>query len=177
MVDGADENYFGSTESIALELELKTRPFSNLSVDLTSTLQNATYADLVIPVGNENIDGAGNEIERIPSLQAALSLSYSLNKGGNAYIVARHVGDRWGNSRNTFKLKNYTTIDAGFSKLFNKVTVTLRGGNILNTIGIQEGNVQFGNNIASESELDGQLAIGRFIGGAQFSLGLSYKMY
>jgi iron complex outermembrane receptor protein len=96
---------------------------------------NAAYTDAQFDAFNENlgtgiVSRAGNRPDNVPEVSANLFVSKTFANGLGLQGAVRHVGERFGNSANTFVLDGFTLVDAAVSWRFGQAVATLRGRNL-----------------------------------------------
>lgn len=112
-------------------------PTQRLGVDLglRYQLSKKLYADLDINYAHGRILGVPSNEDRIPlapEITTIGGLSYKQEKGLNATIRYRFIGDRPANEDNTVTAKGYLLVDAGASYRFTKMEVGISVENMLN---------------------------------------------
>lgn len=171
--------------NIGGELEIIYAPIRGLRINGALSIQNPVYTDYAKdksrPVLISEVDPADNpaaddpefvpgapastrqlnlndkKVERIPPIQADLTVDYTINRF-NIYVNGRFIGKRQANRRNTYQLPAFVELAAGMSYRFsNRFIVAAQGINLLNSIGIVEGNNRtqdnFGPNAVKNNDL------------------------
>lgn len=160
---------YGSTRTIAAEIEFQARPIRDLNIRLTTTIQNAEYTDytLSIPVGkgflNEGTTKSfeGNTAERVPAFTGDLTIGYDLFTGFNIYGNVRYYSERNGDASNIIKLGGFAEFYCGINYQFLKnISASFRVTNLFNTIALTEGNTR-GDQVADPNNVINTVRLGR----------------
>ncbi|WNO08673.1 TonB-dependent receptor [Teredinibacter sp. KSP-S5-2] len=126
------------TEAKGVELEATWRPKPSISFDLIGVWQDAIFSGISSDAPESVFNG--NTITRTPKFQLRLAPRVHFNDG-SIYFNFHYVGTRYSDIANEFKLPDYHTLDLGMDlHLTGKTTLTLKGNNIFNTVGLTEGN-------------------------------------
>ncbi len=134
---------FADSRTIGLEVEAIYR-HNGFGVDLTATLQNPVYLNYEF-VGSDE-DYSGNQVRRIPKVFFNMLLDYRIGSLG-VHTTVNYYGRRFTDDANTGILPAYFLLNAGASLILGKATVTLNVSNLLNTIGLTEGNPRVDNTL------------------------------
>ncbi len=131
-VNNVAANVNMDTETIGVEYEAVWQPHELFTLEVAGVLQNPKMTNLPEQFSNRN----GNQIKRTPRSQVRLIPSLTFN-WGEIFLMAHHIGERFADGNNDFKLPSYTTYDAGIHynptsnfKLGMKVT------NLTNEVGL-----------------------------------------
>ncbi len=154
---------FAGSRTIGLELEAIGR-YKGLRVDFTGTLQDAEYQDFQA--------NTGNAVRRIPDLYFTLTPSYSYDRL-KVYGSWRYFDERFTDDANTGILPSFSEFSAGASyKITNRLTGSVTGANLSNTIGLTEGNPR----VDSQVDPRNFFFMARPILGRSFNFSLTYKL-
>lgn len=121
------------------EFETVAKVFKGLSLNLTATLQRATY----IVKAEEEFDPSyrvnGNEVKRIPNLYFVFRPTYEY-KGVKIFGTASYIGERFSDEINIDILPRFMSFNAGVSYKFKSYNFLIHAQNLTNSIGLTEGN-------------------------------------
>ncbi|TAF66481.1 MAG: TonB-dependent receptor [Cytophagales bacterium] len=175
--------------TIGGELEAIWSPVKGLRLNTSIAVQQAQYtkypdvtvvevntADRVDPATPTRIvNFSGNNVERIPPIQIDFTADYTYKKF-NVYGNVRYIGERWGNRRNTFKLPAFFEVGAGASYRTGNFTLGVQGINLLNALGITEGNTRTQDNIGPNAAANNDTVnTGIFILPRSFNFTVNYS--
>lgn len=174
--------------TIGFESEFLYNPIKNLKINGALSVQKPIYTKYpLVPVQTirvgqaplfEQVDFSGNTVERVPPIQADLTVDYTVGKL-NFYANVRYIGKRWANRRNTYHLPGFSEVAAGASYRLNRFTFGVQGINLLNTIGIVEGNTRvqdnFGPQTVNDANVNQIIGTGTFILPRSFNLSVLYS--
>jgi len=134
--------YLNNTAT-GMEFDARYQPVSFFNVTLAGVAQ---HSDINGVGGSSTFDG--NQIDRLPNLQAHLTPTLSLPSGrASAYVTVSYYGKRWGDLANTIQLDPYTNFDAGVSyKITDNMSLSVQGTNLTDRFSLTEGNPR-GNNV------------------------------
>lgn len=138
--NGSSENTFADTENYGVELEGFARFFNNLvEVSFNGTIQNPKYTGLS---GSSLLEG--NTVRRMPKLYFNISPAVNITKEWRTYVSYNYYGERFQDQLNVQTLPAFGEFGAGTSYQLGKIRFAVDGTNILNTIGITEGDPRAG---------------------------------
>jgi len=138
--NGSSENTFADTENYGIELEGFARFFNNLvEVSFNGTIQNPKYTGLS---GSSLLEG--NTVRRMPKLYFNISPAVNITKEWRTYVSYNYYGERFQDQLNVQTLPAFGEFGAGTSYQLGKIRFAVDGTNILNTIGITEGDPRAG---------------------------------
>ncbi len=129
--------------TIGVELEGNVKITENFRVDLSATLQDAEATEFATYDLGQNgrdddqiIDFSGNKLGLNPSILASLTPTYQTDKF-TAALNFYHMGSRWSNAANTFKLPAFTQLNLNLGYQFSdNFRLGLNITNLANTYGI-----------------------------------------
>jgi outer membrane receptor protein involved in Fe transport len=157
-----------SAKSTGLEAELVWRPSSRFDLAASGVYQGLKYSGFSgIGANGAPFNYSGNQIIRQPKVQ--LSLRPTLHFGAaNAYSIYadyRYTGKRYADVANTTALPAYGELDLGLAADLNaKTRFTLIATNVLNKVGVTEGNPRSGIiQGAPQTAFEGRPIFGRHI--------------
>lgn len=172
-------NYASDTKGI--NFQATVTPFDNFTIALTGDYMKGHYShyhscvQYVAQDGSNQCDSiAGMQLQRQPKFQYQLTPAYNVpTSWGNMkfWFTYEHVGDRYGDLIEQQPLGHYHDIGIGaIANVGQHWTLTLRGTNITNEIGITEGNSRlFG--FAS----GGGVILARSIEGREYNFQVKYQ--
>ncbi|MDX2369155.1 MAG: TonB-dependent receptor [Colwellia sp.] len=134
----SQQNIFINTQTRGIEFDFNTNITENLSISGLGVWQKAVLSGIPADA-NESIYN-GNQITRTPELQLRISPHYQLDKIA-LFLTYAYVGQRYSDIANNFELPAYSVLDFGMTyQLSKKITLTLQGKNVTNSMGLTEGN-------------------------------------
>jgi len=177
-VSGAVESVtrFARVATLGLELESAFQ-YRELSIQCIGTLQRTRFArfttSVVDPDGTlQNVDYTGNTVPGSPALYYQVRPEYRVGRWGEISVTAHGNTRKWQDNANRQPLPGYVQIDASASvHLTRKLDLTISASNLLNTIGLDEGNPR-----AAQLTPVGNLFFGRPIPGRSAIATLRYTL-
>ncbi len=164
---GAEISIDVDTETIGIEVEGVWGPLPRLDVAFNVTYQEPEYQ-------GGGIEEDGNQLIRIPELMVSLTPSYDIFDDLYVFMNIKHIGERFTDIANNQALPSYTTVAGGvIYQLNDSVTLQLKGENLLNEVGLSEGNTRTLADLQSGTESDKYY--GRPIFGRNFQASLLYE--
>ena len=148
---------FTDTETFGVEVEGTWHALDWLDVGFSGTWQNPEFGDfrqttLVngAPVVN---DFTGNQLLRVPEVSYRVTPSVKLMDDALSFeLDYQYFGKRFSDAANTFELPKYDVVSANVRYAFgNGMTVYVRGENLLNEVGLTEGNPRSGQFVSGEA--------------------------
>lgn len=131
---GVSEGKFADVRNFGLELEVAAK-FDKLHLGFNGTVQNPKY---------RNYEGTqaylnGNTARRIPKMYFTVRPDYDFTKQLNGYVKWSYFGKKYNDIENTYELPAFGVLDLGLSYKIKNLRFGVDGTNILNTIGLTEG--------------------------------------
>ncbi len=121
------------------ELEAIAKIVKGLSLNLTATVQKATY----IVKREEEFDVRyrvnGSDVKRIPNLYFVFRPTYEF-KGVKIFGTASYIGQRFSDEINIDILPRFMSFNAGISYKYKSYSILIHAQNLTNSIGLTEGN-------------------------------------
>lgn len=161
---------FANSRTVGLELEASFRPSTSFEFSLTSTLQNPRIRNFTRTIDDRQLNFSGNLVRRIPQILVDITAGYGWN-GFRFLLNPRFVGRRFADEANTVILPAYSELHAGITYRFSNVTLSLHGQNLLNTVGLTEGNPRLGQIVGSSQPI----YMARPILGRSFTFSAAYS--
>lgn len=150
----------GDTRTIGAEIEGVSRPFRNLEMRVTATLQDPRYTkfeyNFFIPGNNEhsgqqNRDYSGNLLPEAVQFMSDITASYQVGLI-DVFANYRYIGERMANRPNTVTIPGYNEVMAGAGLNFNRLRIDLSGTNLFNTKSIAQMAARTGEDILRVNE-------------------------
>jgi outer membrane receptor protein involved in Fe transport len=142
ITDGAPIASIGGARATGVELEGLVRPLEGVSVAFSGTWLDARYRHFFTDDGLSDL--SGNRVQRQPQWQWRVTPSYERKIGSvkaTLYTTISYMGDRFSDVQNEQLLPRFTKWDAGVTlDLGDRIEVRAVADNLLNTIGLTEGN-------------------------------------
>ena len=148
---------FTDTETLGVEVEGTWHALDWLDVGFSGTWQDPEFGPFVQttlvngqPVVN---DFTGNQLLRVPEVSYRVTPALKLlNDTLNVEVDYQFFGKRFSDAANTFELPKYDVLSANVRFSFgNGMSVYVRGENLLNEVGLTEGNPRSGQFISGEA--------------------------
>jgi outer membrane receptor protein involved in Fe transport len=170
-------NVFTDTETLGVELEGTVRPTEWLDIGFSATWQDAEFGDFVQTqlVGNQvqTFDFTGNRLLRVPEVSYRITPAIKLHEAVRFEVDYQYFGDRYVDAANALKLPSYDVLSANLRWApMERMTVYVRGENLLNEVGLTEGNPRAGTFISGEA--NSPFFIARPIYGRNFRFSLTW---
>jgi len=121
------------------EFETVAKIVKGFSVNLTATLQNATYIVKAEEEFDPNYRVNGNEVKRIPNLYFVFRPTYEF-MGVKIFGTASYIGERFSDEINIDILPRFMSFNAGVSYKYKSYSFLIHAQNVTNSIGLTEGN-------------------------------------
>ncbi|HEY0686783.1 MAG TPA: TonB-dependent receptor [Steroidobacter sp.] len=170
-------NVITDTETTGVELEGAVNATEWLDIGFSATWQNAEFGDFVqSQVVNGNLvtfDFTGNRLLRIPEVSFRVTPAIKLHDAVRLELDYQYFGDRYADVANLFELPSYDVVSANLRWTpMERMTVYVRGENLLNEVGLTEGNPRAGTFISGEA--NSPFFIARPIYGRNFTFSLQW---
>jgi outer membrane cobalamin receptor len=133
------EPFERNAQTFGAELEGVVQFTHNLSLDVTATLQKATYLMDNTLVTNSNFRINGNDVKRIPNVYFIIKPTYEI-KGVKIFSTAQYIGKRFSDEINTDVLPNFVSLNLGASYKYKSYRFLIHAQNLTNEIGLTDGN-------------------------------------
>ena len=137
LADGTSEGDFADVTNVGLELEANAK-YGIFSIEANLTVQNPEYKNFKSTDGS--FDYSGNTARRIPKTYFTVRPDIEVTKGFNVYGQLSYFGEKFTNQDNAVALPAFSVLNAGASYKYNNLRFALDASNLLNTIGLTEGN-------------------------------------
>lgn len=125
--------------TFGVEIESVFEVMKGLSIDLTATLQKATY----IVEASQEIDPDyrvnGNNVKRIPNVYFIFKPTYEI-KSVKIFGTAQYIGERYSDEINTDVLPEFLSLNLGVSYKYKGYNFLVHAQNLTNQIGLTDGN-------------------------------------
>lgn len=172
-----DVSVFTDTETLGVEIEGAIEATDWLNIGFSATLQNPEFGDFVQTqvVNGEAVtfDFTGNRLLRVPKVSARLTPAIQFNEALRFELDYQYFGDRYSDAANSLKLPSYDVLSANLRwSPMERMTVYVRGENLLNEVGLTEGNPRAGSFVSGEA--NSPFFIGRPIYGRNFTFSLQW---
>ena len=149
---------FASSKTYGLEIESVWGISHSLEVSITGTFQAPRLLNRQETWIDENtgaqktLDLNGKTVRRIPQVLVDFMPSYSLERF-HVYGNLQYIGRRFADDANTAVLPGYSIFGAGasYEMLKDRLTISAHVSNIMNTIGLTEGNPRIEQILAQRS--------------------------
>jgi catecholate siderophore receptor len=174
-----DINVFTDTETLGLEIEGNVYATDWLEVGYSATWQNAEFGRFVqtVQVSNgpppvlQTFDFTGNQLLRVPEFSARVTPAIKLNEAVRFEVDYQYFGDRYSDAANLLELPAYDVLSANLRwSPMEQLTLYVRGENLLNEVGLTEGNPRAGSFVSGE--VGSPFFVGRPIYGRNFRFSL-----
>ena len=168
-------NIFTDTETLGVELEGSVNATEWLEVGYSATWQDAEFGDFVQtvlvsagpPPVVQTFDFTGNQLLRVPEFSARVTPAFKINEAVRFELDYQYFGDRYSDAANLLKLPAYDVLSANLRwSPMEKLTLYVRGENLLNEVGLTEGNPRAGTFVSGE--VGSPFFVGRPIYGRNF---------
>ncbi|MET0533935.1 MAG: TonB-dependent receptor [Steroidobacter sp.] len=170
-------NAFTDTETLGVELEGSLHATDWLDVGYSATWQDAEFGTFVQAVIVNNtpppqvFDFTGNRLLRVPEYSYRLTPAFKLSEVVRFEVDYQYFGDRFSDAANVTKLPAYDVVSANLRWTpIEKLTLYVRGENLLNEVGLTEGNPRAGTFVSGEA--GSPFFVGRPIYGRNFRFSL-----
>ena len=166
-----DVSVFTDTETLGVELEGRVNANDWLEVSYSATWQDAEFGPFVQNVlvnGRlQTFDFTGNQLLRVPELSARVTPAITLNEAVRFEVDYQYFGDRYSDAANSLELPAYDVLSANLRwSPLQQLTLYVRGENLLNEVGLTEGNPRAGSFVSGEA--GSPFFVGRPIYGRNF---------
>jgi catecholate siderophore receptor len=168
-------NVFTDTETLGIELEGNVNATDWLEIGYSATWQDAEFGPFVQTVLVNNVpqtfDFTGNQLLRVPEFSARVTPAIILNEAVRFEVDYQYFGDRYSDAANSLELPAYDVLSANLRwSPMEKLTLYVRGENLLNEVGLTEGNPRAGTFVSGEA--GSPFFVGRPIYGRNFRFSL-----
>lgn len=176
--NGFDElSVFTDTETLGLELEGTINATDWLDVGFSASWQDPQFGDFVQTVrsgdATTTFDFTGNRLLRVPEVSYRVTPAIKLAEQVRFELDYQYFGDRFADAANLLKLPSYDVFSANLRwSPFERMTVYVRGENLLNEVGLTEGNPRAGTFISGEA--NSPFFIARPIYGRNFRFSMTW---
>ena len=157
---GLSERKFANVTNTGIELEAIVK-FGNFHTTFNGTFQKPEYTGY--EGKNEKLNG--NTARRISPFYFNIRPDYDITKDINVYVRYAYFGEKYNDIENKFTLPAFGVLNAGASYKINNFRFALDASNLLNTIGLTEGD--------GGAPEDGQTFLGRSILGRAVTLSMA----
>ncbi|ATC96543.1 TonB-dependent receptor domain-containing protein [Pseudoalteromonas tunicata] len=131
-----------STQTYGMELEFAKTLSAHWSISGVAVWQNGRFKGIPSQLAESKYNN--NQITRTPNAQLRITQKYRFSQGELA-LTASYIGTRYSDVANQFALPAYYVVDASAQWALNeKLTLGLSINNLLDTIGLTEGNPRSG---------------------------------
>lgn len=174
-----DISVFTDTETLGVELEGVVKATEWLEVGYSATWQDAEFGRFVqtVLVSNgpppvaQTFDFTGNQLLRVPEFSARVTPALKLNDTVRFEVDYQYFGDRYSDAANLLRLPAYDVVSANLRwSPMEQLTLYVRGENLLNEVGLTEGNPRAGSFVSGE--VGSPFFVGRPIYGRNFRFSL-----
>lgn len=121
------------------ELEGVVQFTQHFRLDVTATLQKATYLLDNNDVINSKFRINGNDVKRIPNVYFIIKPTYEIN-GITVFSTAQYIGKRFSDEINTDVLPSFVSLNLGVSYKYKSYRFLVHAQNLTNEIGLTDGN-------------------------------------
>jgi outer membrane receptor protein involved in Fe transport len=152
-----DISVYTDTETLGVELEGTMDVTDWLDVSFSGTWQDAEFGDFVQTVQSGNnppqtFDFTGNQLLRVPEISYRVTPAIKLHEAVRLEVDYQYFGDRYADAANVLKLPAYDVLSANLRwSPMDQMTVYVRAENLLNEVGLTEGNPRAGSFISGEA--------------------------
>lgn len=168
---------FTETETLGVELEGSVHATDWLDVGFSATWQEPEFGDFVqttLVNGREvTSDFTGNRLLRVPKVSYRVTPAVKLGEQVRFEVDYQYFGDRYADAANLLKLPSYDVLSANLRwSPIERMTVYVRGENLLNEVGLTEGNPRAGTFVSGEA--NSPFFIARPIYGRNFRFSMTW---
>ena len=149
-------NVYTDTETLGVEMEGSFNATDWLDVGFSATWQDPEFGDFVqtqvVNGAPQTFDFTGNRLLRVPEVSYRVTPAVKLHEAVRLEVDYQYFGDRYADAANALQLPSYDVLSANlrWSPVEN-VTVYVRAENLLNEVGLTEGNPRAGTFISGEA--------------------------
>jgi catecholate siderophore receptor len=170
-----DVSAFTDTQTLGVELEGRVNAMPWLEVGYSATWQDAEFGRFVqgVRVNNQELvfDFTGNRLVRVPEFSARVTPAIKFHESVRFEVDYQYFGDRFSDAANVTKLPAYDVLSANLRwSPMEQLTLYVRGENLLNEVGLTEGNPRAGSFVSGE--VGSPFFVGRPIYGRNFRFSL-----
>ena len=133
------EPFKRNAQTFGGELEGVVQFTQHFSLDITATLQKATYLVDNTTVSNSEFRINGNDVKRIPNVYFIIKPTYEI-KGLTIFSTAQYIGKRFSDEINTDVLPSFVSLNLGASYKYKSYRFLVHAQNLTNEIGLTDGN-------------------------------------
>lgn len=133
------EPFERNAQTFGGELEGIVQFTQNFSLDITATLQKATYLMDNTLVTNPDFRINRNDVKRIPNVYFIIKPTYEI-KGVKLFSTAQYIGKRFSDEINTDILPSFVSLNLGASYKYKSYRFLIHAQNLTNEIGLTDGN-------------------------------------
>lgn len=168
---------FTDTETLGVELEGTVNVTDWMDVGFSASWQDPEFGDFVqttlINGTPTTVDFTGNRLLRVPEVSYRVTPAFKLAEQLRFEVDYQYFGDRYADAANLLKLPSYDVLSANLRwSPIERMTVYVRGENLLNEVGLTEGNPRAGTFISGEA--NSPFFIARPIYGRNFRFSLTW---
>lgn len=148
---------YTDTETVGVEVESTVRATEWFDVSVQATWQDAEFGDFKptqlvggVPV---TFDFTGNQLLRIPELSYRITPALNLLNGDLRFeLDYQYFDKRYSDAANSVALPDYDVVNANLSwSVVDQITLYVHGENLLNEVGLTEGNPRAGSFVSGEA--------------------------
>jgi outer membrane receptor protein involved in Fe transport len=100
----------------------------------------------------QTFDFTGNRLLRVPEVSYRVTPAIKLHEAVRLELDYQYFGDRFADAANALKLPSYDVLSANLRWTpMERMTIYVRGENLLNEVGLTEGNPRAGTFISGEA--------------------------
>ncbi|MDY6947210.1 MAG: TonB-dependent receptor [Pseudomonadota bacterium] len=157
MTGNYDEvNVLTDTETLGVELEGSITASQWLDIGFSATWQDPRFGDFVqtqlVNGQPQTFDFTDNRLLRVPEVSYRVTPAIRLHDAVRLELDYQYFGDRFADAANVLKLPSYAVFSANLRwSPMQRMTVYVRGENLLNEVGLTEGNPRAGTFISGEA--------------------------
>jgi outer membrane receptor protein involved in Fe transport len=173
------QNYYANTRDWGVELEGAFRPERHVELDFGATVQRPVYSSLKYTVLSGTslvtVDDNGNQLLRIPRMSFSVRpVAKFFGDRLRSELSVEHYGRRYADDVNLERLPPYTVLSAAVRvRVSPALTLYFNSYNLLNEIGLTEGNLSAGP--VSAAKIGRPVIIARSIPGRSAKLSVLYS--
>lgn len=170
-------NVFTDTETLGVELEGTINASEWLAIGFSATWQDPEFGDFVqtqlVNGQPQTFDFTGNRLLRVPEVSYRVTPTFKLAEAVRFEVDYQYFGDRYADAANALKLPSYDVLSANLRwSPIERMAIYVRGENLLNEVGLTEGNPRAGTFISGEA--NSPFFIARPIYGRNFRFSLTW---
>lgn len=113
-----------------IELETRYQVTADLLLAASASYHDAQFTKYLFNDGESSVDVAGKQLVLSPHVLASAGFLYTPSQGFGSIFIAKYVGRRFLDEKNSARQGGYTTLDATLSDTFGRWRMTLEGTNL-----------------------------------------------